>query len=190
MSNLTKDDVFTTEELVDIQTVKERIEQFIKSVKLPVVLIKPLKNSILTGGASASLFHGDTPKDWDFYLTNQADIDEINKVIKETEVLQAIQDINPKYGVDTIVEGKLVTPRAITFKNGVQIITMSRADARDTFDFIHCMPYYDIQTKTYHISRRQFVSIKSKTLMHNPKSPQPATYRRQKFLNRGWRDSV
>ncbi len=190
MSNLTKDDLFTTEELVEINTVKEKIEQFIRSVKLPVALIKPMKNSIVTGGASASLFHGDAPKDWDFYLTNQADIDEINKVIKEKEVLEVIEDINPKYGVDTIVEGKLVTPRAITFKNGVQIITMSRADARDTFDFIHCMPYYDIQNRTYHISRRQFISIKTRTLMHNPKSPQPAVYRRQKFINRGWRDSV
>ena len=190
MSNLTKDDLFTTEELAEIHSVKEKIEQFIRSVKLPVALIKPMKNSIVTGGASASLFHGSTPKDWDFYLTNQTSIDEINNLIKEKKVLEAIEDINPKYGVDTIVEGKLVTPRAITFKNGIQIITMSRADARFTFDFVHCMPYYDIETRIYHISRRQFISIKTKTLMHNSKSPQPAVYRRQKFINRGWRDSV
>ena len=120
-------------------------------------------------------------------MTNQVDIEVINAVIKDKEVLKIIEDINPKYGVDTIVEGKLVTPRAITLKNGVQIITMSRADARETFDFFHCMPYYDILSNVYHISRRQYDSIKEKRLMHNPKSPQPADYRLQKFLNRGWR---
>jgi len=191
MSSLTKDDVFTTQELVEINTVKEKIEQFLRSVKMPVEMIQVVKNGILTGGASASLFHGDTPKDWDVYLTNQSDIDAVNKFVTESkEVLDSIEDINPKYGVDTIVDGKLVTPRAITFKSSLQIITMSRADARDTFDFIHCMPYYDIAKKTYHISRRQYESIKSKTLMHNPKSSQPAVYRRHKFINRGWRDSV
>ena len=182
-----KSEIFTNDELVEINTVKEKIEQFIRSIKLPVPLITPMKKSIVTGGVSASLFHNETPNDWDFYLTNQVDIEVINAVIKDKEVLKIIEDINPKYGVDTIVEGKLVTPRAITLKNGVQIITMSRADARETFDFFHCMPYYDILSKVYHISRRQYDSIKEKRLIHNPKSPQPADYRRQKFLNRGWR---
>jgi hypothetical protein len=188
MSTLTKDELFTVNELLEIDAVKVKIQEFLRSVKIPQSLIKPIRNGIITGGASASLFHGDTPKDWDIYLTNQTDIDEINKVIKETEVLEVIADINPKYGVDTIVEGKLVTPRAITFKNGIQVITMARADARETFDFVHCMPYYDIMQTKYHISRRQYDSIKTKQLMHNPKSSQPAVYRRQKFINRGWHD--
>jgi hypothetical protein len=84
------------------------------------------------------------------------------------------------------MDGKLVTPRATTFKNKLQVITMACADARETFDYVHCMPYYVIETDTYNISRRQYESIMAKRLVHNPKSVQPADYRRQKFLNRGW----
>jgi|688.fasta_scaffold455552_2 hypothetical protein len=189
MSALTKNELFTASEMVEIDVVKGKIQDFLRSVKMPTELIQILKNGILTGGASASLFHGDSPKDWDIYLTSQSDVDSLNKVVTETEtVLAMIEDINPKYGVDTLVEGKLITPRAITFKNGIQVITMARADARETFDFVHCMPYYNIKETLYHISRRQYESIKTKQLIHNPKSPQPATYRRQKFLNRGWHD--
>lgn len=189
MPQVTKDELFSQTELNEIEVVKTKIEEFLRSVKIPTELIKLIKPGILTGGMSASLFHGDAPKDWDIYLTDQNDIDSLNKIVTETEsVLNNIEDINPKYGVDTLVEGKLITPRAITFKNGIQIITMSRADARETFDFVHCMPYYSIKEKTYHISRRQYESIKAKKLIHNPKSPQPVTYRREKFLNRGWHD--
>lgn len=189
MHQVTKDDVFNQNQLTEIASVKAQIQNFLRSVKMPVELIHILKNGILTGGASASLFHGESPKDWDIYLTNQSDIDSLNKLATETEtILAMIEDINPKYGVDTLVEGKLITPRATTFKNGIQVITMARADARETFDFVHCMPYYSIKETTYHISRRQYESIKSKQLIHNPKSPQPVTYRREKFLNRGWHD--
>lgn len=189
MQTLTKDDVFTPAEMSEINNVKSNIEDFFIHLKAPIELINIIRKGILTGGASASLFHGTRPNDWDVYLTDQNDIDALNKLAKEVDVVtESIEDINPKYGVDTIVEGKLVTPRAVTFKNGLQVITMSRADARDTFDFVHCMPYYDIASRTYHISRRQYDSIKAKKLIHNPKSPQPATYRRQKFLNRGWHD--
>ena len=189
MHQVTKDDFFNQNQLTEITAVKGLIQDFLRSVKMPVELIQILKNGILTGGASASLFHGDSPKDWDIYLTGQSDIDSLNKLVTENEtILAMIEDINPKYGVDTLVDGKLITPRAITFKNRIQVITMARADARETFDFVHCMPYYNIKETTYHISRRQYESIKKKELIHNPKSPQPATYRRQKFLNRGWHE--
>ena len=49
-----KSDIFTNDELVEINTVKEKIEQFIRSMKLPVSLITPMRKSIVTGGASAS----------------------------------------------------------------------------------------------------------------------------------------
>lgn len=186
-----KDDLFTQVELDEINKVKQQIVTFFSKVpfEIPSALLPIIEHGILTGGASASLFEGKKPKDWDVYLTDQTHIDELNKIIlSNVDVINCIEDINPKYGIDTIVEGKLVTPRAVTFKNGLQVITMARADARSTFDFIHCMPYYDIASRTYHISQRQYHSIKAKKLIHNPNSPQPAVYRRHKFLDRGWRD--
>lgn len=188
MQTLTKDDLFSEKELTEIVNVKDKFEHYLKTLKFPIQLADMLRQGIVTGGASASLFHGDAPKDWDIYLTTQQSIDEFNNLAKREDVLALIEDINPKYGVDSLVDGKLITPRAVTFKNGVQVITMARSDARETFDFIHCMPYFDLNTKQYHISRNQYDSIKQKKLVHNPKSPQPATYRRQKFLNRGWHD--
>ena len=107
MQTLTRDDIFNQDELNEIAIIKNKIEEFLRSVKIPVELVKFIKPGILTGGMSASLFHGDAPKDWDIYLTDQNDIDSLNKIVKETEsVLSNIEDINPKYGVDTRVEGK------------------------------------------------------------------------------------
>ena len=75
MQTLTKDDVFTPAEMNEINNVKSNIEDFFIHLKAPIELINIIRNGILTGGASASLFHGTRPNDWDVYLTDQNDID-------------------------------------------------------------------------------------------------------------------
>ena len=167
--------------------IREQILATTTALTMPKVLSDVIRKGIVTGGMSASLFHESKVNDWDIYLTSQADIDAFNDIIKNSvSAVNLIEDVNPKYGVETLMDGKLVTAQATTFKNKLQVITMSCADARETFDYVHCMPYYVIETDTYNISRRQYESIMAKKLVHNPKSVQPADYRRQKFLNRGW----
>lgn len=184
----TKNEVFTQIEMMEIERVKEEIREKLKSFKFPTDISKLLRKSVLTGGVSASLFHGQVPKDWDIYLTDDADIKTFEGLVPV--LLDMIEDIDEKYGganLATLQQGKLVTARAVTFKNRVQIITMHNADARKQFDYIHAMPYFDLQTMSYHISRRQYDSIKNRILVKNPNGQEPASYRTHKFLERGWK---
>jgi hypothetical protein len=89
--------------------------------------------------------------------------------------------------VDTEIEGKLITAHATTFDNDIQVITMATSEFRDTFDFIHCMPWYDIKTGKLHISPAQYEAIKNKKLVLNPKAKKKPTARRvEKYVERGW----
>lgn len=185
---LTKNDAFTEVQIAEIDVVKVLIKEKLKSFKFPTEVSKLLRKSILTGGVSASLFHGEKPKDWDIYLTDSNDIKTFEGLIPD--LLDMIEDIDERYGgsnLATLQKGKLVTARAVSFKNRVQIITMHNADARKSFDYIHAMPYFDLQRMSYHISRRQYDSIKTKTLVKNPNGQEPASYRTSKFLERGWK---
>lgn len=186
---------FSQSEIVDILHVKDELRQILnhKFVTLPVNVRWLVQNyGVVSGGASASLFHKEEPKDLDVYINNQHALDEFNKMLNLPEVLEHVCDVNEKYGGHELVAGKLVTSHAVTFKNGIQIITMHGADARNTFDYIHCMPYYGIETDQYFISHAQYKSIKEKVLVPNPhpKAFKPVDSRRMKFIQRGWKEYI
>lgn len=144
---------------------------------------------IVTGGISASLFHVEPVNDVDVYFTLDDAKEQFLEMIQEPEVQSHIADVNPKYMVDTSVPGKLVTAHAVTFKNGIQVVTMHLSNARDTFDFVHTMPFYHIDSGKYYISPQQLDAIMHKKLVINP-SPKafPITEKRkQKFIERGWK---
>jgi hypothetical protein len=84
------------------------------------------------------------------------------------------------------VRGKVVTANAVTFKNGLQVITHTCKAHREAFDFIHCMPYFDMKTQQLFISRRQYDAIKNKKLIKNAEFPHAKGHRTEKFLERGW----
>ena len=98
-----------------------------------------------------------------------------------------VKEVNPNYMTDLEVKGKLITAHATTFKNNVQVITMGAADMRKTFDYVHCMPWYDIQTNKLYISEYHYNVILEKRLVRNPecKTP-PSAYRTHKYTERGW----
>jgi len=150
-----------------------------------------LEKGVVSGGASASLFWGEQPKDYDIYLDSDATVQQFNQLLKLPHVLDKVEDVNEKYAIDTLVDGKLITSRAVTFQNKIQVITMSTIDQRRTFDYVHCMPYFQISNNTYYISRKQFDSITNKKLVFNTdyvvrdKLNQHA--RERKFLDRGWK---
>jgi hypothetical protein len=143
---------------------------------------------IVTGGVSASLFHRQEPNDFDIFFRHENGRDEFQKLLNDDNILKDVADVNPKYGVEVLVSGKLVTSHAVTFKNGIQIVTMNTSEARQTFDFIHTMPWYDCDEKKYHISPAQYKSIIDKKLVKNPhpKSYGVTEKRMQKFIDRGW----
>ena len=107
-------------------------------------------------------------------------------------VIDYIEDVNPKYMTETLINGKLITAQAVTFKNKIQVITMHPADARKTFDYVHCMVQYYPHANNLYISKHQFDVIKNKRLEMNPHGVTnngQHEYRRMKYIKRGWEEN-
>lgn len=186
-------DVFNDVERAEIETVKTVMRDHLRTLfaDLPTSYYQYLEGCILTGGASASLFHGETINDWDVYLeTEKKSANFLLDVMDNKEnIYDQILEINPNYRVRlTLVPGMYVTESAITFKNGLQIIHNADKATRLTgFDFVHCMPYFDMKTQQYYISRAQYDAIKNKHLIQNPNYiGQPTPDRLDKFWSRNW----
>ena len=181
---------FSNAERKEIEFVKDIAQKKLRELlsDLPTDTYPYFKESILTGGCFASLFLDEEVHDWDLYLKDFVTAQAAERfVMSDTPTLNEVAGVTPGYMAEIKVKGKLVTPNAITFKNGLQVITMTGKEHRETFDFIHCMPYFDMKTQQFFISRQQYDAIKSKTLIKNPKHQQPMSQRRiDKFTDRGW----
>lgn len=153
------------------------------------LLIK--KDCILSGSSISSIYHNETVKDYDFWLKDYAfkTAEAIRDNIVE-KYSDAILHISDNYGQPG-AKGALapcVTPNAITFKNKFQLITLGDYHSeRKNFDFLHCTPYYDLDTDKFYISERQFYAIRDKILIIHSKTRKVSDYRIQKFTGRGWR---
>lgn len=185
-------EVFTDSERARIELVKNEIKVRLRSVLsyIPTTYLKYFEYAILTGGAITSLFHGEEPNDWDFYLNDMIQINGFQDILMNDSytIENLVLDVNPNYRTTTVVEGKYVTENAVTFKNKLQVITNNCSSARESFDFIHCMPYYRTKENKFYISRAQYDAIEQRKLVQNPKfTTQPSIRRIQKFQDRGWK---
>lgn len=139
---------------------------------------------IITGGCIQSLYHNEPVNDIDVYAKTKKAITDI-----QSYLLTAKADIiksGKQYDLDK-APALLVTTNAITLTNDVQFIHLADAETcRQKFDFVHCMPYYDIATQKLHISETQLRSISAKQLIHNAKGEAPKEYRIQKYVAKGW----
>lgn len=156
--------------------------------QLPVSLRDFLRDSaIVSGGAISSLMHNEIPKDYDLYLNDKNDIMNFKQYVSCMDK-NLIQDADEKY-VEVQIEGKLVTANATTFINKLQVITLHTADARRTFDFVHCMPWYKISDNSLHISQKQYNAILNKHLIkNNHKNAFALSDKRiEKYTSKGWK---
>lgn len=184
-------DIFNDVERAEIEAVKIAMKTQLRILlaDLPTETYQYFKDCIVTGGAFASLFHGETPNDWDVYLRDLSIASMFESYVAGSkEACALVKDVNPNYRVAVKIDGKVITENAITFKNDLQVITCNDRNARKTFDFIHCMPYFDMATQQLYISRAQYDAIKNKKLIKNPDHPLPISGKRtDKFVDRGWR---
>lgn len=148
-----------------------------------------LENAIVSGGSISSIYHRETPNDYDIYLKDENHLKQFNELIQSSsDIKNLIKDMDEKYMVETSVKGKLVTVNATTFKNDIQVITRSDTTDRLEFDFIHCMPWYDFGLRKLFISRQQYDCIEGKLLVKNPRyNLEISDKRLSKYKNRGWR---
>jgi hypothetical protein len=149
-----------------------------------------MSDCILSGSCISSIYHGEEPKDYDFWLkpTPFLKVEAIRQNIIENYSAD-ILDISENYG-GAGAKGApypCVTANAITFKNKFQLITLADYyTARKDFDLVHCMPYFDFADDKFFISEQQFRIIQQKKLVpQNPGRIIPV-YRTEKFKNRGW----
>jgi hypothetical protein len=142
---------------------------------------------VLSGSAIASLYHGEMPKDYDLWAKSATGIATVVSHLEKMEDF-VTEDTGEHYiGMSG---SKYISPNAITLKNSLQFITLGDyKEQRERFDFVHCKPYYDIQSGQLFISQSQWSAIKNKQLIASP-NRFPAVSRIHKFKKRGWLDAL
>ena len=183
---------FTTTEKTKILRLKSELTaQF--SVKMSAIAdglfqAQVRENCIITGGAIASCFHSEKINDFDLYAKTKVSLDILKSYILESMKAE-IKEMKAYDIEDSIPQAKthMITNNAVTLKGDLQFIYLGTADqCRLKFDFIHCMPWFDIKTQKLHISKDQYDSIATKRLYVNPLG-EPAKFRRiDKYTKRGW----
>ena len=173
---------------IECTRLKETIRHnlFVKLRELPSdVQYYMSLHCVLSGGAIASLYHGETPKDYDLWAKFSPGIATVASLLERMEDF-VTEDTGEHYSAMT--GAKYVSPNAITLKNSLQFITLGDyKEQRERFDFVHCKPYYDIKTGLLFISEAQWSAIKNKKLIVNP-GRTPSNSRINKFGLRGWHD--
>lgn len=153
------------------------------------------KNCILTGGAIVSMFHHETPNDFDLLFNFVSDLDKVKfDIANGTERIinrNLVKNINPNYfhrkaDQNSFKDGKAISEWAVTLYNNIQLV-LKPITYRQGFDFIHVMPYYDIMRNKLFISPEQFDCLVNKEIKINPKHVQPICEKRVlKYTDRGW----
>lgn len=143
------------------------------------------EHGIITGGCIASLFHNESVNDIDVYAKST----KLMTIIKDHIIINGDNIKSSKgYPADIAVTPRpLVTDNAVTLTNDVQFIYLGTAEeCRKKFDFVHCMPWYDIQTQKLYISEAQYLAIESKTLVANISGESIKERRVEKYAKKGW----
>lgn len=143
----------------------------------------------ISGGVIGSLLRGEQPNDIDIYFRTLGTHNHVVDLLtKSPEMKDKIQDIEEKYRDLRGKDGKCITENAITMKNGLQFITRhtgSPTEIRKSFDFVHCMPWYSVESNKIYISEEQYYCCVNKVLKKS--NPDNWTVEReQKFINAGY----
>lgn len=143
----------------------------------------------LSGGAIGALIRGEEPNDYDIWFENiVVSHHMINLITSTPTILDQVKELTGNYfGLE--VEGKLITPNAITMKNGLQFITNYQGSpdvVRKNFDFVHCLPYYSLSHKKLYISEQQYMACENKILIPNLPIQKIDQKRIAKFASQGW----
>lgn len=140
-----------------------------------------IENGIVAGGAIASIIQGDTPKDYDTFITNKEALGKIKGYYHD---LKKSNTTGVNYGIQFISES------AITLFGDIQIVTSvcgTEAEILETFDFLHCKALYNLREDKVYIPDFVLKEIKEKQLIYTGnKYPLMALWRVRKFLMRGY----
>lgn len=187
--------IFSEAEIEHINLTKDIIKRMLDNKIESLECETELKQYIydhcyISGGISASVFHGKPVNDIDVFFSVSSSCSEfIQKQFFELLETNYKNDIADSHSYSWMnVDGKVITENAITLKNYIQLIHYKHQ--RNMFDFIHCMPYYKPSADEYYISRNQYDSIANKKIILRDEKCRPASSRLHKYLKRGWSINV
>ena len=152
------------------------------------------KYSFVAGGAIGSLLRQEPVNDLDIFFTDKPFLISIEGIAQD-KIFQdhMVENTDGSY-LETKVAGKLITANAVTLKNKVQLITRvygTPKEITDTFDYVHCTPWYDIGTDKLHITPQAYECIMNKKLVVKNKEAAHKTVlsaRYNKLLDQGFTD--
>lgn len=187
--------MFTDDEKQEILRVKEKIEDYLRLMgDEPWALGAdlPWDKVYLSGGVTVSIMHGEKPKDFDFYFEDMSAMYALTDHLKNSKNIDNIADVDPRYQQMLGQNGKMITTQAITLKNSWSFITMisgTPQQIRNSFDYVHCKPYYSIKDRMFYISEEQYRACKEKKLIVNNQK-MVKTWRTDKFIKRGFKNET
>jgi hypothetical protein len=185
-------DKFDQHEIGRILRVKDAIRHKLHDFNLTIHKLGPRLTTdfFVSGGCTASILQGETPKDFDVYFRTRDLCDQVVKLYQMDSYKNEVAVYDEKYrDVPNHPSGLLITENAMTLKNGIQVIFKHYGDpasVRTTFDFKHCLPYYDSKNDKMYISREQYDCCVNKILVAN-EGRMPSAGRIDKFMKRGYK---
>jgi hypothetical protein len=148
------------------------------------------ENCVISGGCISSIFHDEAVADIDVYCKNAKALMTIKDyIISKNQNIKSVESYELDENgvkVNTGSTYTLITQNAVTLTNDVQYIYMDVWDnCKKKFDFVHCMPHYDLITQKLYISETQYNSIKNKILT-STNQVEIKQKRIEKYVKRGW----
>lgn len=175
--------MFTDKEKDHIIKVKNRIRIQIELMKEQPWNTKAFsynRQLFLSGNSIANMFREESVHDYDFFAKSQKVAGLIAKIL-EKDFHQYISKKDEHY---------IDAGNAITMRDKASYIVNFYGEpdeVRNRFDYVHCMPYYDLYTGKLFISELQYKAIMNKWLIvNNIGAIKP--YRREKFLGQGYKE--
>jgi ornithine carbamoyltransferase len=182
---------FNENETEHILGVKEKLKSNLSDFNLTIGKLHNnfTRSYFVTGGCIGSLLRNETPKDYDIYFFAKFKADAvINLYTNDKSYMDQVAVAEDEYRNIKIGE-MVITENATTLKNGLQLITKNYGepqDIRKTFDFIHCLPYYDPRDDKLYISREQYDLNMNKKIKANIHPELIAVWRVAKYQERGF----
>jgi hypothetical protein len=189
-------ETFSPDEKLLILAVKDKLKHQLFEFNMTIEKLgKNMVNSyFVTGGCIGSLLRAEVPSDYDIYFLSESSATPIvNLYTKDPSYQNEVATYEDKYRdvqkpANTPSNAMVITENAVTLKNKLQLITKhygTPKEIRSTFDFVHCLPYYESVTDKLYISRDQFDLNMTKKLKTN-NVDNLTTYRANKFTDKGW----
>lgn len=186
---------FSQSEKTEILRLKSSLSSYynlqMKKIGDNFLTSKFFSKCIITGGCIASLYHNEPVNDIDVYAVDIKSLKEIKEhiILSNSDMIKDYKKYEIEDDTNAKTNAKMITDNAVTLTNDVQFVYLGTAgECRPKFDFIHCMPWFEIATQRLHISKTQYESIKHKRLVLNPSFEREAIKDRRikKYQDRGW----